>query len=176
MRTRHIAGLLVAAVALLPLSRLAAQSKPIELGTDIGMSLDFGGGTLTTVSIPTSSLRVGFWMNDRVSVEPNLGFTWLHFSGENITTLDAAVALLYHFNTDPSRARPYVTVFPGLTHLSAGASSTQFFGGAGLGVLLPLQERLAARLEGQYSHTFSSDEVGSGNTVAARIGFSYFSH
>ena len=105
MRSRHIAGLFIAALSLAP--QLAAQSRPIELGTDLGVSFDFGGGsTLTTVSIPTSTLRVGFWMSDRVSVEPNAGLTWLHLSGESLTTIDAALALLYHFNADASRPRP----------------------------------------------------------------------
>ncbi len=176
MRSRHILGLLVA-IALLPLSQLSAQSKPLELGTDMGVSFDFGGGsTLTTVSIPTSTLRVGLWMSDQVSIEPNVGLTWMHASGESLTTIDAALAFLYHFNADASRARPYVAVFPGLTHFNGDGSTTQFYAGAGLGVLLPMQERFAVRLEGQYRHRFSNDELGSSDGAAARIGFSYFTH
>jgi hypothetical protein len=176
MRSRHIAGLLVAVSLFLP-PQLAAQSRPIELGTYLGVSFDFGGGsTLTTVSVPTGTLRVGFWMNDRVSVEPNVGFNWLHISGESLTTIDAALALLYHFNADATRARPFVSVFPGLMHFNSDGSTTQFYAGAGLGVLLPMQERLAVRLEGRYYHTFASDEVGSGDTAGARIGFSFFTN
>ena len=177
MRSRHIAGLLVAVAVVFPLSALTAQSRPIELGTDLGVSFDFGGSsTLTTVSIPTSTLRVGFWMTDRVSIEPNVGFTWLHVSGESLTTIDAALALLYHFNADASRARPYITVFPGLTHFNSDGSTTQFYAGAGLGVLLPMQERLALRLEGRYTHLFSGDGGASSDGAAARVGFSFFTN
>ena len=173
-----VLGLALALSSVVAVSQAGAQGRPIELGTAIGVSFDFGSGaTLTTVSVPTSTLRVGFWMNDRISVEPNAGLTWLHASGESVTNFNAALALLYHFNADASRTRPYFTIFPGVNHIDAGGgSATQFFAGAGLGALFPLQERLAFRAEGLYTHSFSTSTLGSGDAAAARIGFSFFTH
>jgi hypothetical protein len=178
MRSRHIAGLLVVAAALFPFSALTAQSRPIELGTDLGVAFDFAGGeTMTTVSLPTAVLRVGFWMNDRISIEPNVNFTWVHIDGGSSTNVNGALALLYHFKTDVTRTRPYITVFPGINHFDSDfGDATQFFAGGGLGVLVPMQERLAFRAEALYSHNFESDDVGGFDEVAARFGFSFFTH
>jgi hypothetical protein len=170
--------LLVALVALLPWNSAHAQSRPIELGTDLGVSFDFSGGeTVTSVTVPTSVLRVGFWMNDRVSIEPNVSFSWVHFSDVSATNVNGALALLYHFNTDASRTRPYVAVFPGINHFDSGiGDATQFYAGAGLGALFPLQERLAFRAEALYSHNFATDTFGSSDEAAARIGLSFFTN
>lgn len=173
--------LIVASVAFLgfvPLVTASAQSRPIELGTDLGVAFDFAGGqTMTTVSLPTAVLRVGFWMNDRISIEPNVNFTWVHVDGGSATTVNGALALLYHFNTDATRTRPYIAVFPGINHFDSGFGGvTQFFAGGGLGVLVPLQEQLAFRAEALYSHNFESDEAFGFDEVAARFGFSFFTH
>lgn len=171
-----VLGFALALSSVAAVSQAGAQGRPIELGTDLGVAFDFSGGsTTTTVTVPTMVLRAGFWMNDRISVEPNVNFTWVHVSGSSLTNFNAALALLYHFNADVARTRPYVAVFPGIAHLDVGGvSSTQFFAGAGLGALVPLRERLAFRAEGLYSHSFSTSELSSSDEAALRLGLSFF--
>ncbi len=174
MRSRHIAGLLVAVSLLAP--PLAAQSRPIELGVDLGALVDFGGGeTDIFFDVPTGVLRVGLWMNDRVSIEPNLWATIVHFDDETNTAFSFAPALVYHLKTDRSMMRPFVTVFPGIYHQSGGGGS-QFFVGGGLGALFPMQERLAFRAEATFSHFFETDSFSDLNELGLRLGLSFFTN
>jgi hypothetical protein len=177
MRTRFAAGLLlVVALGSLLSGSLAAQSKPIELGLDMGLAIDFGGGaTNTYFDLPTGVLRAGLWMTDKVSIEPNLWVSISHAGGGTDTRFSVAPALLYHFKTDPTMMRPFVAVFPGLYHQSGGGGS-QFFAGAGLGALFPMQERLALRAEALFTHYFSSDSFSDFNELGVRVGFSFFTH
>lgn len=174
MRSRHIAGLLVAVAVFAP--QLAAQSRPVELGVDMGALVDFGNGeTSTFFDVPTGVLRVGFWMNDKISIEPNLWLSVAHVGGETNTRFSVAPALLYHFKTDRTMMRPYLAVFPGIYHQSGGAGS-QFFAGGGLGALFPLQEQLAFRAEALFSHYFESDNFSDLNELGLRLGFSFFTN
>jgi hypothetical protein len=177
MRMRSAVGsLLVVALGSLWGGSLAAQSKPIELGLDMGLALDFGGGaTNTYFDLPTGVLRAGLWMTDKVSIEPNLWVSISHAGGVTNSAFSVAPALLYHLKTDRTMMRPYVAVFPGIYHESGGFGS-QFFAGAGLGALFPMQEQLALRAEALFSHYFSSDNFGSSNELGLRLGFSFFTH
>lgn len=174
MRSRHIAGLFIAVSVFAP--QLAAQSRPVELGVDMGALVDFGNGeTDTFFDLPTGVLRVGLWMNDKISIEPNFWVSVAHVGGETNTRFSVAPALLYHFKTDRTMMRPYVAVFPGIYHQSGGGGS-QFFVGGGLGALFPMQERLAFRAEATFSHFFETDTFSDLNEVGLRLGFSFFTN
>lgn len=177
MRIRSTVGsLLVVTLAILLGGTAFAQSKPVELGIDMGVTMDFGGGeTDTYFDIPTGVLRAGLWMSDKVSIEPNLWVSVSHAGGGTDTRFSVAPALLYHLKTDRARMRPFVAVFPGIYHQSGGAGS-QFFAGVGLGALFPMQEQLALRADAVFSHYFSSDNFGDFNELGLRIGFSFFTH
>src|SRR5690242_4966275 len=73
-------------------SAQATTSAPgvIELGIDAGISTTVGGDYhVTTVSIPTSTVRAGFYLNDRVSFEPSFGLSSISSGGDHLTTYDA---------------------------------------------------------------------------------------
>jgi hypothetical protein len=174
MRSRHIAGLLIAVSVLAP--QLAAQSRPIELGVDMGVLVDFGGGeTDTYFDLPTGVLRAGLWMNDKISIEPNLWVSVAHIGGETNTRFSVSPALLYHLKTDRTMMRPYVAVFPGIYHQSGGGGS-QFFAGGGVGALFPMQERMAFRAEALFSHFFETESFSDFNELGLRLGISFFTN
>src|SRR5215210_7756759 len=51
-----------------------SSARPIELGLDGGISVGFDNPNVTTVSLPVQALRVGFFMNDNLSLEPRFNF------------------------------------------------------------------------------------------------------
>ncbi len=55
-----------------------------------------------------------------------------------------------------------------------GSSETQFNLGGGIGVKLPVAERMAARLEANYAHAFETDRFASSDAVSLTVGFSFF--
>jgi hypothetical protein len=170
MRSRHIAGLLVA-VALVPLSQLAAQGRQgIELGTDIGAQYETGGETFL-LSVPSTMLRVGFPLGDgRLRVEPRVQFQLVSGDGTG-GAVDGQVALRYSLNGQPDRLQPYVLAYPEITAVFGDfGDKSQFGAGGGFGVLIPQGDQLAVRLEATYSRLFDPGV----NLIRGSVGISFF--
>lgn len=154
----------------------AAAQRPIELGVDAGVQFDLEDPKTTVIGIPVQNLRVGFFLSDKLSLEPAVAFNWIKASGEDaFSTLSADASLLYHFSADTERSQLYARPFVGLSRVGGGGESvSQLQAGAGLGVKLPMATRMALRLEGNIRHGFESDDIASGTALGMAIGFSFF--
>lgn len=167
---------LVVAAAFAP---IASAQRPIELGIDaLSLGVTVAGGTsVTSLSVPTGVFRVGFFASERVSIEPNLGVTYIKVEDQDaVTLLNFALGLLYHFTPPGQRSQVYIRPLLGISFLDPGLgdSATQFSAGGGLGVKVPLVGRLAARLEAQYTHRFENADFAGSNSIVGLFGFSFF--
>jgi hypothetical protein len=194
--SRTTIAALAAAFALpaLALAQDTAQKKPIELGIDAAIARESEDGRkVTSLVLPISRFRVGFFLTDAVSLEPSVSFSYYHISRDiDIPGFDGTssgfnydldVGLLYHFRTDRTKAQPYVRPFLGLRGFSADNESpnsdfpdsgTQVSFGAGLGYKIPLANRVGTRLEVGYSHAGENEPVFSkSNRIFLSIGLSF---
>lgn len=153
-----------------------AQDRPVELGLDAGVSFNISDPNVTTISIPVQDLRVGFFVSDRLSLEPRVALNYLKVEDSDaLTSITAALGALVHFNPDRDRSQFYLRPFGGLAFVDFGDDSeTQFSLGGGLGVKLPMAERFAARLEGAFAHAFETDALAGSDAVSLTVGFSFF--
>jgi hypothetical protein len=159
----------------------AQRARPIELGIDAGVAIGLGDNSVTVVSIPAQAFRVGFFIDDRISLEPKFGLTTVSGEGDTFTTYAAELGLLYHFYRTRMRMEPvgypplsafYVRPFAGLVGASGGGNSTtNGLLGAGLGMKVPLISRLASRFEANFAHIFGDD---SSNQIGLLAGLSFF--
>jgi hypothetical protein len=154
-----------------------AQGRPVEIGQDMGFSVTFDGSTVTQVSIPAGDVRVGFYVADRVEIEPQLSLSYTHVSGGSLTVIGFDLTGLIHFTADRTRAQPFFQPIVGIRFVDGGGSSaSQFQAGAGIGAKLPVAERLAFRIEGIFAHYFKNNNFAEVNAVGARLGLSFFTH
>jgi hypothetical protein len=177
MKTLRFGLALFAAAAIGLPSQLDAQSGSVEIGFDTGLSLTMvsDADNVTSIDVPQQSIRVGFFVSDQLSIEPAVGFSWLHTGGESATQLALAGRVLYHFSPDPTRPRFYLGGGAGFNLIDVGdQQETQFGVGGGLGVKLPVADRMAIRLEGSFSRFFETDLLPAASVIGAVVGFSFF--
>lgn len=174
-----IKGILLgcAALAALATSAGAQQQKlPAELGIDAGISIGFDSPRATVVSIPEPAVRIGFFVTDRVSVEPRIGFQSVHDDLGTVSQYTAQVGVLFHADNNPIGRGLYARPFVGLVGASGGGSSdTQTFLGAGMGLKVPFSNRFASRLEVNYSHMTAPKGGSAANSLGILFGLSVFS-
>lgn len=165
----------VAVMGVLVSSSAMAQ-RPIELGIDAGVEFGLDDPSTTVISLPIQSFRVGFFLSDRASLEPNLTWNWLKFEGEDaVYTLGAGLGLLYHFTTDTDRAQLYVRPNVEMARVGGGGESlSQFQAGIGIGAKLPASNRLALRLEASLGRAFENDDLPSSTNLGLLVGLSFF--
>ena len=152
-------------------------ARPLELGIDAGALIGLDSPNITTISIPAQEVRVGFFVNNKLSFEPGIGLYSASGGGSNSTFYRFEVGGLWHFET--SQRGLYVRPFVGFVgeHASAEGlshSTTQALMGAGVGWKLRLNNIVSARFEGNYEHDFSSGDAGSSNGIGLRAGLSLF--
>jgi hypothetical protein len=171
MRPSSVVVALLAAAALTLPTPGSAQGRPVELGT-----FDLSGGSAIAVSIPVQDFRAGFFLSDRLSLEPRLALSFFDSDGTSSqTALSSQVGALVHFHGDRTRAQPYIRPFGGVLFLDVGGNNdAQFLAGGGIGVKIPIADRLAARVEGVYTHGFESSGLGTTDAVSLLVGFSFF--
>ena len=161
---------------------LVAQSRPVEIGFDTGLVLSITSDkdgweywNTTEIAVPLQSIRVGFFVSDRVSIEPSVSFSYTDFGDESLTTLGLGAGVLYHFTDDATQPRFYIGGGAALGMIDVvDETETQFAVGVGLGVKLPIANRMAVRLEGQYNRRFESDLLPGANVIGITVGFSFF--
>jgi hypothetical protein len=149
-------------------------SRPMEFGLDGGISFGMDDPNVTTVSVPVQALRVGFFMNDKVSLEPRFNFNSISGGGASFRTYALELGALYHFGGYAKGSGLYVRPFTGIAGGSTAAGSdSDAFLGAGVGVKLPFaNRRLATRLEANYGHAFS--DGGGSDGLGVLFGLSLF--
>lgn len=178
-----------ATLALLLSAALPTQaSAQIELGIDVSSigveSWSFEGGptrTITQMSVesPPASLRtfrVGFFVSDKVSVEPKISLDYSKYEGSDSNSdLTLSLGVLYHFTPERQRSQGYIRPVGSIIYADDHyGSRSQVSLGIGLGVKLPIMGQLAARLEAQYAHRFRNDDFATVNSLTAVFGFSFF--
>ena len=158
---------------------MARERGALEIGMD-----GFVGGRLYDqseafvddvfyVNMPVASIRVGMYLDDRMSLEPGLGWSLINIDGETLSELDFDLSLLYSL-ADPSKTAPYIRVGGGVVLVNSDLpASTQFSAGVALGVRIPAGDRFAVRLQGGVDKNFEGDFIAS-TDVGAKIGLSFF--
>ena len=143
---------------------------------DAGVSIGFDTPRVTIVQIPEPAIRLGFYMSDRVSLEPKVGFASVHDNSGTSTAFTAQVGMLFHFENNPigrgMYARPFVGV---LGEKATGYSEMRSVFGGGLGVKEAFSSRFASRLEVNYSHVSKVKDEPATNNLGILFGISVFS-
>lgn len=155
-----------------------AQSRPVELGIDAGVSIGLGDNATTTINIPAQAFRVGFFFDPRMSLEPKIAINTVSGGGDTFTTYLLELGLLYHFYNSGMRPASYprsglyVRPFVGIVGASGGGNGiTNGLLGAGIGMKVPLVSRLASRFEANIQHVFGDE---SQNQLGLLAGLSFF--
>jgi hypothetical protein len=149
-------------------------TRPIEFGIDGGIIVLLEDpDNVTLVSLPIQAFRVGFFIDDKVSIEPRFNFNSISGGGFSQRTYAVELGALYHFGGYRTGSGVYVRPFAGIegTGGDLGSDSDGYLG-AGIGVKLPFaQRRLAARLEANYGHVF---DTGGSDRIGLLFGLSFF--
>src|ERR1700682_893645 len=74
--------------------RSSERSGPIELGIDGGVSFLFASPTLTHVALPLQDFRLGYFLDNKVEIEPRFNINSVHANGGGVTTYGFEVGLL----------------------------------------------------------------------------------
>ena len=174
-RTSIMAAAAIATFALMSPAGAHAQTTT-ELGTDAAVQTTFGSGTnVTTLALPSASIRAGFYAGPYVSFEPRVGLLSTSGGGSTVTIYAGSLSLLLHASQARAGIGPYIRPFVGVTGASGdGSSASQANAGVGVGVTLPLAGELATRLELNYAHAFSSSDFDSANAIGLGVGLTYF--
>jgi hypothetical protein len=157
---------------------LLGQSRPVELGLDLGIEFDITddpGPNRTVIALPAQRLRVGLFASQQFSIEPSVSFSLVDVSDVSLIEGSLNLLLAYHFTADRERPRVYLQAGGGLNLIDfEDESDAQFRVGGGLGVKIPAGDRFAVRLEADYFRSFESDLRYGTNTILGLIGFSFF--
>ncbi len=164
---------------------------------DEGGDVEFGDRT--RIGLPIQRFRVGYHASDVVSIEPSIGLDYLKVEDPtddsddadlSRTDLTLGLGVLIHFRRDPDNPVAY-GILRGTYNLSdrnagddgddgplAGSdeSQSQFGAAAGIGVKLPVADRLDVRLEGTFERRFENEDdfLPSSNNYQLNAGFSWY--
>ncbi len=156
---------------------LHAQSRPIELGVDGGVVRNSAeGSTSTTLLLPGQTFRVGFFVSDRVSIEPEVQFLSNKSDDRpRFTNYGAGVGLLLHLTGKREGIQPFLRPTVGYGGTKAGDDSN---GSAVAGVAVGLKahngDRLALRVSADYRRIFEDKPIPAQNSVGLTVGLSFF--
>jgi opacity protein-like surface antigen len=141
----------------------AQRSGPgLEIGVDAALShtsVDVPDGSSTTFTFPVQAVRVGFALSPSIWLEPSLGLETVSDHG-SFTTINFDIGLPISLSgpVDTRITQYFVRPLLGFRHFSnPDVSGTQTAFGAGIGMRVPLVDRLAARFEGRYVRGLRSD-------------------
>jgi hypothetical protein len=142
----------------------SASPSP-ELGMDAGASFGLGDNSGTTIAIPAQQLRIGFFVSPAFSIEPTFGLV-SHSGGGlgSVTSYAIGAGLLYHLSTNRATNQLYLRPFVEVDGVSVGGtnggSNSITIVGMGVGVKVPLRDRIASRFEANFAHADGSDAIG----------------
>ena len=159
-------------------SELCAQ-RAFELGLDAGVQLRGNGSDLTSVSyeLPVSAVRAGLYVSPHVSLEAAVSATRVEldtFGSPTATAVEVLFAGLYHFGTDRTERRFHLLVGVPFRRTSASEGDSSISDTelgivvAGIGVTLPVADRLGVRLQVR-----GIGWEGSSTRLSFLAGFSY---
>jgi hypothetical protein len=154
--------------------RTRSSGGPVELGIDGGVQFGLDDPNLTVVQLPIQAFRLGYFLSDKLELEPRLNLNSIHGGGFSLTTYQFELGVLFIPKGDRVGKGLYVRPLLGVIGASGeGSSDNTAYGGAGVGLKIPFADRrLAFRTEANYSHGFSS---GGSNAIGLTAGLSWFS-
>ena len=146
----------------------------LDMSEDGMLNVGLGGDSFTDVSIPSGSMRVGFPISPRVSIEPKGRLSVASANSHTVTTYRVEVGALYHFDEAAmQRSGLYARPALGLSGFSGDNSENTFYAGIGVGLKKPILGQLGARYEAAFLHNFNN---GSANELELSAGLSWFTH
>lgn len=155
--------------------RTRETGGPVELGIDAGVVFGLDNPNTTLVSIPVQDFRLGYFIDDKLELEPRFNLNSIHSSGASLTTYGFELGLLFIPSGDRIGRGFYIRPLLGVIGVSvsgAGGSNSNGYGGAGVGLKIPFADRrLATRMEANYEHGFGN---GSSNQIGLALGLSFF--
>lgn len=176
-----------AGVAVLVLTApLQGQQRALELGVDGGIHYTDPAGEgrdnrVWDVAFPLQNLRVGVHVTERVSVEPTISFLRRDLGDDDLTQVGALGNVLYHFTDVGPAMRPqfFGLAGGGLEYVRVSDevgrdSDTQWMAGGGLGMKLPVADRVSLRTSATYWRAFESDLAPHANMIRGDLGLSLF--
>ncbi len=158
LRTSLLAALLIPTVA-------AAQEKPlVEIGTNLGLTIQSSGGTtLTQFGIPGQGILgqpiiyATFFAGEAVMVEPQIALNLLSSGGTTLTTVGLGGQAGYLFKGSAVNS-PFLAGVLGFQSVSGGGFSDSDFGRGGKGGYRVLVgTSVGVRVEGGYRRWFDSE-------------------
>lgn len=143
-------------------SASSSYSPSPEIGFDAGVTFALGNGGGTLIDIPAQRIRMGFFLSPALSVEPTFGLTSVSGGGTSFTQYNVGVGALYHFSASRASNQVYVRPFVSIQGVSTtgGGSKSDAYFGVGLGVKVPLRDRIASRFEANFQHGNGTDFIG----------------
>lgn len=135
----------------------------IELGIDAGITFGLDDPSYTLVELPLQLFRVGYFLNDRFEIEPQISIISGSGGGGGSSTLyRLGAGLLWQPSGDRVGKGLYFRPFVGVNGISVSGpgddSSPEV--GIGVGVKLPFDDRrLATRLEANYTRAYESNQI-----------------
>ncbi len=157
-------------------SSVIAQGRGVELGIDAGVFVQSAdGSSVTTINIPAQSFRAGFFLSDKLSLEPSVGISYTSVEDFSFTTYGLGVGLLYHLTTDRDRPQVFLRPLIGYSGVSAeGESNGSAAVGFGAGAKIPQGDRLAIRFGAEYQRRLEDGSTPAINGFGATLGISFF--
>jgi hypothetical protein len=143
----------------------AQEGKAFELGVDGRVAYRATTPSSTTVNLPVDRMRVGYFLSPNFSFEPSLSYSSSSSNGSHSSRTTLGFAIVPQFaqlGAAKVYARPFVE-YGFLRSTSQGQRTTSQVSsvGGGIGVRVPLANRLMWRLEAAYeSSTGQSQFMG----------------
>ncbi len=161
------------------------QSRPIEFGIDAGiqytMLQDFEGFEFDdelSFEVPFQTLRVGFFVSDNISIEPQVQFSFFDPGGDSDSEfqLGLLAAALYHFNPDMTQTQFFVRAGGAFLMYDFGSDfdDTVFGFGGGLGVKVPMSDSFMFRAGADVLYTLEGDITPAMINIIGSFGLSFF--
>jgi hypothetical protein len=156
-----------------PAAAAPSETPGIELGFD-GAYIRDQDAESNTIAIPVNQARIGFFISPTLSIEPAVSLTYQSAGGDNTRSVNADIAALWHFTGTRNTTQLFLRPVVGLSN-SGGSdqdSETDFAAGGGLGVKIPMSDRVLFRGEGFYRRLFTDPGR---NLFGATFGLSIYS-
>ena len=171
----------VAALCLAGTARAQRSGTGLEIGVDAALthtSFDVPGqrGSATEFDLPVQAIRLGFALSPTVWLEPELGLRTVSEDGSFTTaTFDVGLPISLSGPVVPSTTQYFVRPLLGFRHFSSGSDTqTQTAFGVGIGMRVPIVDRLAGRFEGRYVRGLHSGNIPADDEFSLLAGLSFF--
>jgi hypothetical protein len=135
----------------------------IELGIDGAVTFGLDDPSFTLIELPVQLFRVGYFLNDRFEIEPQISIiSGSGGGGGSATVYRLGAGLLWQPNGDRVGKGLYFRPFVGVTGFTVSGPGDDHAAEAGIGVGLKLpfnDRRLATRLEANYTRADESNQI-----------------